>query len=81
VFDADKQNWQRASQRKVVEKMGCDSGPPLKRISKKTFIKYPPRDRFEDLMAGEFYNGAFKKNLLILHERPTQKDIFPVITG
>jgi hypothetical protein len=64
-----------------VEKMASDSGPLLKKISKKTFIKHPPRDRFEDLMEGEFFNGAFKKSLLIRHERPTQKDIFPVITG
>jgi len=57
------------------------SGPPLKKIPKKTFIKYPPRDRFEDLMEGEFFNGAFKKTLLTLHERPTQKDVFRAITG
>ena len=57
------------------------SGPPLKKISKKAFIKYPPKDRFEDLLKGEFFNGAFKKTLLILHERPSQKDVFPAITG
>jgi len=53
----------------------------FKKISKKTFIKHPPEDRFGDLMKGEFFNGAFKKNLLILHEHPTRKDAFPVITG
>jgi len=53
----------------------------LKKISKDTLIKHPPRDRFGDLMKGEFFNGAFKKNLLILHEHPTRKDAFPVITG
>ena len=54
---------------------------PLKKISKKTLLKDSPGDRFEDLMKGEFFNGAFKKNLLILHEHPTRKDAFPVITG
>ena len=58
-----------------------DSGLTLKKIPKKTLTKRPTRDRFEDLMEGEFFNGAFKKSLLILHERPTQKDVFPVITG
>ena len=53
----------------------------LKKISKDTFIKHPPRNRLEDLMEGEFFNGAFKKSLLILHERPAQKDAFPAITG
>jgi hypothetical protein len=53
------------------------SGSTPKKISKKTLTKRPTRDRFEDLMEGEFFNGAFKKNLLILHERPTQKDVFP----
>jgi hypothetical protein len=53
----------------------------LKKISKETLIKHPPGDRFGDLMKGEFFNGAFKKNLLILHEHPTRKDAFPVITG
>jgi hypothetical protein len=71
--------WQ--TQRKVVEKMVHGSGSTLKKISKKTLTKRPARDRFEDLMGGEFYNGAFKKSLLILHEHPTQKDVFPVITG
>jgi hypothetical protein len=32
-------------------------------------------------MEGEFYNGAFKKNLLILHECPTRKGTFSEITG
>jgi len=54
---------------------------PLKKISKKTLLKHPPGDRFGDLMKGEFFNGAFKKNLLILHEHPARKDAFPVITG
>jgi hypothetical protein len=56
-------------------------GSTLKKISKKTLIKPSPRDRFEDLMEGEFFNGAFKKNLVILHECPTRKGAFSVITG
>ena len=57
------------------------SGSTLKKISKKSLIRSPTRDRFEDLVEGEFYNGAFKKNLLIFHECPTRKGTFPVITG
>jgi len=56
-------------------------GPPVKKISKKTLMKPPSRDRFGVLMEGEFFNGAFKKTLLILHEHPTRKDAFPIITG
>ncbi len=56
-------------------------GAPPKKISKKTLIKHSAKDRFRDIMEGEFFNGAFKKNLLILHEHPAQKDAFPVITG
>jgi hypothetical protein len=67
--------WQ--AQRKVVGKMVHGSGSTLKKISKKTLTKRPTRDRFEDFMEGEFFNGAFKKSLLILHERPTRKDVFP----
>jgi len=57
------------------------SGSTLIRISKKTLIKYPVRDRFEDLTEREFFNGALKKSLLIFHERPAQKEAFPVFTG
>jgi hypothetical protein len=67
--------WQ--AQRKVVGKMVHGSGSTLKKILKKTLTKRPTRDRFEDFMEGEFFNGAFKKSLLILHERPTRKDVFP----
>ncbi len=56
-------------------------GSPPKKISKKALIKHSARGRFEDIMEGEFFNGAFKKNLLIFHERPALKDAFPVITG
>ena len=59
-----------------------DSGSTLIKISKKTLSKHPSRDRFRDLMEGEFFNGALKESLLIFHEHPTQKkDVFPVITG
>ena len=57
------------------------SGSTLKKTSEKCLITPPTRDRFEDLVKGEFYNAAFKKNLLIFHECPTRKDAFPVITG
>jgi hypothetical protein len=53
----------------------------LKKISKKSLTKPPPRNRFEGFMEGEFYNGAFKKNLLIFHECPTRKGAFSAITG
>lgn len=56
-------------------------GAPPKKISKKTLIKHSAKGRFEDSMEGEFFNGAFKKTLLILHEHPAQKDALPVITG
>jgi hypothetical protein len=58
-----------------------DSGSTPKKILKKTLNKRHPRDRFEGLMEREFFNGAFKRNLLIFHECPARKDTFPVITG
>jgi hypothetical protein len=57
------------------------SGSTLKKTSKKTVVKRPTRDRCGDLMEREFYNGAFKKNLLIFHECPTRKGAFSEITG
>jgi hypothetical protein len=57
------------------------SGSATKKILKKTLMRRNPGDRFEGLMEREFFNGAFKKNLLIFHECPTRKDAFPVITG
>jgi hypothetical protein len=56
-------------------------GPITKKISKKTLTKHHPGDRFEDLMRGEFFNGAFKKSLLLSHESPTGKQSFPSLTG
>ena len=70
-----------ASQRKVMGKMVHGSESTPKKISKETLIKRPPRDRFEDRMEKEFFNGAFKKNLLIFHECPPRKGVFSVITG
>lgn len=57
------------------------SGSTLKKISKKSLINPFPRDRFEDLVEGEFYNGALKKKLQIFHECPTRKGTFSAITG
>ena len=57
------------------------SGPVTKKISKKTLIKHHPGDRFDDLMRGDFFNGAFKKSRLVSHEWPTRKQLFPLITG
>jgi serine protease Do len=56
------------------------SGLITKKISRKTLIKHHPADRFDNLMGGEFFNGAFKKNLLLSHEGPTRKQLFPLIT-
>jgi hypothetical protein len=61
--------------------MAYPSGSTLKKISKKSLTKPPRRNRFEGFMEVEFYNGAFKKNLLIFHECPAQKGALPVITG
>jgi hypothetical protein len=48
---------------------------------KRTMTKHRPGNRFEDLMKGEFFNGAFKKSLLLSHESPLRKQPFPFITG
>jgi hypothetical protein len=56
-------------------------GSTLQKILKKSLINPPPRDRFGDLVEGEFFNGAFKKNLLTFHECPTRKGVFSVIPG
>jgi hypothetical protein len=52
-----------------------------KKSLKRTLTKHHPGDRFEDLMKGEFFNGAFKKSLLLSHESPPRKQHFPLITG
>jgi hypothetical protein len=57
------------------------SGAALKKISKKSLIKPPARDRFDDPVEGEFYNRTSKRNLLIIHECPTRKGTFSAITG
>ena len=58
---------------------GSDSIP--EKVLKKTLMKHPARDCFDDLMKGEFFNGAFKRSPLIFHESPTRRDLSPVITG
>jgi hypothetical protein len=63
-----------------VAKMLYGSGPVTKKISKKTLIKHRPGDRFDDLMRGEFFNGAFKKSLLVSHEWPPRKQLFRLLT-
>ena len=57
------------------------SGPITKRITKKTLAKHHLADRFEDLVKGEFFNGAFKKSFIFSHESPDRKLLFPSITG
>lgn len=57
------------------------SGPFTKKISKKTSTRHHPGDRFEDLTKGEFFNGAFRKSLMLSHESPTRRQLFPWITG
>jgi hypothetical protein len=57
------------------------SNSVAKKSLKRTLMKYYPEDRFEDLMKGEFFNGAFKKSLLLSHESPPRKQQFPLIAG
>jgi len=57
------------------------SGLITKKIIKKTLTRHHPGDRFEDLMKREFFNGAFRKSLMLSHEFPTRQPIFPWITG
>ena len=52
-----------------------------KKSSKRTLTKHHTGDRCEDLMKGEFFNGAFKRSLLLSHESPPRKQQFPFITG
>ncbi len=58
---------------------GSDS--VTKRNLRRILTRHYPGDRFDDLMRGEFYNGAFKKSLLLSHESPLRKQHFPFITG
>ena len=52
-----------------------------KKSLKRTLTKHHPGDHSEDLMKGEFFNGAFKKSLQLCHESPPRKQQFPLITG
>lgn len=67
--------------RKGVAKMLYGSGSITKKISRKTLIKHPSGDRFDNLVRGEFFNGAFKKTLLLSHEWSARKQLFPLLTG
>ncbi len=57
------------------------SGSITKNITKKTLTRHPPEDRFEGLMKAEFFNGAFRKSLMLSHESPVKEPLFPWITG
>jgi hypothetical protein len=61
--------------------MAHSSDPITKKVSKKAVIKHDPEACLEDLMRGEFFNCIFKKNLLLSHEGPPKKQLFPSITG
>jgi hypothetical protein len=52
-----------------------------KKISTKTLTRHHPGDRFKDLMGGDFFNGAFKKNPQLSHECSARKQLFPLLTG
>jgi hypothetical protein len=77
----DNQDCQMINREKGGGQMLYGSGPNTKKTSKKTSTKHHPGDRFQDLMGGEFFNGAFRKSLLLSHESPTRKQLFPWITG
>jgi hypothetical protein len=77
----DNQDWQMTNREKGGGQMPCGSTPNTKKISKKASTKHHPGDRFQDLMGGDFFNGAFRKSLLLSHESPTRKQLFPWITG
>jgi len=57
------------------------SGSITKQTSKKTLSKHHLGDRSEDLMKGEFFNGAFKKSFMLCRESPNRKQLFLSITG
>jgi hypothetical protein len=54
-----------------------ESGPITKKTTKKTSPKHHPGDRLQGLLAGEFFNGVFKKTLMVSHESPFRKQLFP----
>ena len=57
------------------------SNPITKKITKKNSIKHHPGGRFQDLSGGEFFNGAFRKSLMLSHESPIRKQLLPWLTG
>jgi len=77
----DKPDWQMTSQEKGDGQMLQSFGPITKQITKKPLTKHHLGDRFEDLMKGEFFNGAFKKSFVFSHESPNRKQLCPSITG
>jgi len=58
---------------------GSDSIP--KKVLRKASNKRHTRDCLDDLLKGEFFNGAFKRSLPILHDCPPRRDVSSVITG
>ncbi len=52
-----------------------------KKILRKVLNKRPSEDCFEERIRGEFFNGAFKKTLLIFHECPVGMEGSTLITG
>ena len=52
-----------------------------KKISKRIMIPYDLESHLKNPMKDDFFNLAFKKNLLVFHERPFLKKLTPLITG
>jgi hypothetical protein len=75
------QDWQMTSREKGGGQMLQGSVPITKKITKKTLTRHHPGDRFEDLTKGEFFNGAFRKSLMLSHESPIRQPLFPWVTG
>jgi hypothetical protein len=62
-------------------KMLYSYGPVTKKMFKEILIKHQPGNRFDDHTREEFFNGAFKENPLLFHERSTRKQLFPLLAG
>ena len=58
---------------------GSNSIP--KKVLRKTPERPHPRDCFDNLMRAEFFNGAFRRSLLIVHECQARRNGPSVITG
>ncbi len=57
------------------------SGPITKKTTRKALTRHQPGDHFEHVVKGEFFNGAFRKSLMLSHESPTSQPLSPWITG